>query len=55
MNVINKFLSSSVDDATSDVNISVNENDVQYINNIFASFNRSCPNLRILPKYKRAL
>ena len=53
MNVINKFLSSSVDDATSDVNISVNENDVQYVNNIFASFNRSCPNLKILPKYKR--
>lgn len=53
MNVINKFLSGCVDDATSDVNISVNENDAQLINNMFASFNISRPSLRILPKYRR--
>lgn len=53
MNVINKFLSGCVDDATSDVNISVNENDAHLINNIFASFNKSRPSLRILPKYRR--
>ena len=43
MNVINKFLSGCVDDATSDVNISVNENDAHLINNMFASFNKSRP------------
>lgn len=53
MNVINKFLSGCVDDSTSDVNISVNENDAQIINNMFASFNKSCPILKILPKYRR--
>lgn len=53
MNVINKFLSGCVNDATSEVNISVNENDTQYINSMFASFNKSLPNLRILPKYRR--
>ncbi|WP_458458196.1 hypothetical protein [Pseudobutyrivibrio sp.] len=53
MNVINKFLIGSVDDATSDVSISVNENDAQLINNMFASFNKSRPNLMILPKFRR--
>lgn len=53
MNVINKFLSGCVDDTISDVNISVNENDAHKINNMFASFNKSRPSLRILPKYRR--